>query len=295
ISGSVTFFAYWVSASATTVKVIYNANGGTGGFTQNVEAGKAVALPSAGLSKAGNLMSGWALGSATGTAYDLGAKYIVSNAVTFYAMWAGSSSVMVVNFSFNGGTGSAAPQNLTVGGKATIPTQPVRAGYLFDCWKVVGGSEWDFTTVVTSSMTLEAQWILLFTVKTDGLTATVTIAGAYQNNYAVISWADGTTSTGSNGVFEHTYTADCQGQIVVTSTTLNGSVTSYRQFAVSAFGPDPPIPDPPNPESEINWIEIVGLVAAMLFVGYIIFVVYPLALIPYSVVWAIIFAWRYLL
>lgn len=62
-----------------------------------------------------------------------------------------------VTFDSDGGT-SVATQVVASGEKATQPTSPTKAGKSFDYW-TLNGSEYNFSTPVTSDITLVASWL----------------------------------------------------------------------------------------------------------------------------------------
>ena len=66
-----------------------------------------------------------------------------------------------VSFDLNGATGTApATQRVKSGKVASAPSDPVRAGYTFLGWytDAAGTTAWDFSSPVTSDMTLYAKW-----------------------------------------------------------------------------------------------------------------------------------------
>lgn len=62
-----------------------------------------------------------------------------------------------VTFNLNGGIGTST-QTVVEGNKATRPNNPSRNGYNFAGWQL-NGKEYDFNTIVTSNITLEAKWV----------------------------------------------------------------------------------------------------------------------------------------
>ena len=70
--------------------VSFNANGGTGMMPSLTNKYGSTTLPTTTsyIPPVGKYLSKWALGSASGTQYDLGASYDVTGDVTFYAIWA---------------------------------------------------------------------------------------------------------------------------------------------------------------------------------------------------------------
>jgi uncharacterized repeat protein (TIGR02543 family) len=76
-----------------------------------------------------------------------------------------TSNTVTVTFDANGGSPTPATQTVTVGQRATQPSNPSRSGYTFGGWFTDGGSstgtfadQWNFNTAVTSKMTLYAKW-----------------------------------------------------------------------------------------------------------------------------------------
>lgn len=61
-----------------------------------------------------------------------------------------------VTFDSNGGS-SVAAQSVLIGENATVPADPKKPGYKFKGWKL-DGSAYDFSTAVTSSIELKADW-----------------------------------------------------------------------------------------------------------------------------------------
>jgi uncharacterized repeat protein (TIGR02543 family) len=88
---------------------------------------------------------------ATDTSGDYATGAITINVV--------SPTAETVTFDSQGG-GAVTAQTVNSGSTATRPEDPTRAGYTFNGWftAATGGSRYDFTSPVTSSFTLYAQW-----------------------------------------------------------------------------------------------------------------------------------------
>lgn len=74
----------------------------------------------------------------------------------------GSSEYFDVSFNKNDGVVSLMPTvQVFPGQTVSQPEDPVREGYVFDGWYTAaeGGEKFDFSTVITASMTLYAHWI----------------------------------------------------------------------------------------------------------------------------------------
>ena len=89
-------------------------------------------------------------GYKTGTIYG---THIVIEGITYEKL----GNVIV---SFDAGDGVQAPESQTLSGdyKVTKPADPVREGYVFKGWMYPDGSDFNFDTVVTSSIRLMAKW-----------------------------------------------------------------------------------------------------------------------------------------
>ncbi len=68
-----------------------------------------------------------------------------------------TKKVYTVTFDSNGGSDVAA-QKVEEGKKATKPTAPTKADYVFKYWTLDGDNEFDFNTAITKDITLTALW-----------------------------------------------------------------------------------------------------------------------------------------
>ena len=81
--------------------------------------------------------------------------------LTLTAKW--QSNYVTLTFNSNGGT-EVISQTIQRNTKATKPNSPGKAGYVFDGW-FVNDEEWNFEeNVITSDMTLTANWHLIFKI-----------------------------------------------------------------------------------------------------------------------------------
>lgn len=77
---------------------------------------------------------------------------------THYEYIKADATVAKYTVSFDSAGGSAVePQTVTNGETATQPADPTRDGYTFNEWQL-GGAAYDFSTPVTESITLTADW-----------------------------------------------------------------------------------------------------------------------------------------
>lgn len=94
----------------------------------------------------------------SGALYE-GAVAIADANITLYAQWKEAPLVHTVSYDSKGCT-EVAPETVMHGGFATVPADPVKDGHVFAGWHVDPEftSLYDFTTPVTSDMTLHAKW-----------------------------------------------------------------------------------------------------------------------------------------
>jgi len=130
------------------------------------------------LTKAGFYFGGWNTKSdGTGTAFN--AETPVTGDITVYAIWL-NNPTYTVTFDGQGATTAANPSSKQVISPATtvgsLPTPPLKTGYLFGGWyNQPGGAGGEFTasTVVTENTTVYAKWNNYnYTVTFDGQGAT---------------------------------------------------------------------------------------------------------------------------
>ncbi|MCL2443982.1 MAG: InlB B-repeat-containing protein, partial [Treponema sp.] len=164
-TGNVTLYAKWDVIVSNNYTVTFNNNGGTGTTpsSQTVPNGTSIILPSGcGLSRSGYTFAEWNTNSAgTGTNYSAGSSFAFNSNVTLYARW---NAVTTVTFNSNGGS-SVESQTVNSGSIATRPADPTRTGFTFDNWYSNSGltDVYNFSTPVTSNITLYAKWNVVTT------------------------------------------------------------------------------------------------------------------------------------
>ena len=143
----------------TTYTVTFDSNGGSSVAKQNVEEGKKAKEPKA-PTRSEYTFKGWYIGS---TKYDFSKK--VTKNITLTAKWEKVEEEKpvepevkkyTVTFDANGGT-AVAKQTIEEGKTASKPKDPTRTGYTFKGW-LLNGKTFDFSTPITSNITLEADW-----------------------------------------------------------------------------------------------------------------------------------------
>jgi uncharacterized repeat protein (TIGR02543 family) len=174
------FFAFLSCSSATgsdssgeapRYRVIYSGNGNTGG-TAPVDANSyakgdsaTVAQKPDAMVKAGYYFSSWNTSAdATGVSYAPGATCVMGDSsLTLYAIWGTYS--WTVTFDGQDATTQANPSSCVVSYPAThvtsLPTAPVKTGYVFGGWwtgKGGTGTEFTASTAVSANVTVYAKW-----------------------------------------------------------------------------------------------------------------------------------------
>lgn len=186
----------------TKYTVTFNTDGGSSVAKQTVEEGKKATEPKA-PTKSGYTFKGWYLGS---TKYNFSNK--VTKNITLTAKWEKVveepkeeqpvTKTYTVTFDANGGT-SVAKQTIEEGKTATSKTT-TRTGYTFLGW-LLNGKTFDFSTPITSNITLKADWKKNDVVKVDIVKDEASSTGQYiiyvlLNNERVAGTVDITNSKG---------------------------------------------------------------------------------------------------
>ena len=147
----ITLYAQWNS----TYTVTFNTNGGSYIAPLTLKAGSTVNRPADPI-KNGYIFAGWYQNANLTSPYPFG--YGITGDTTLYAKWTANINVTV---SFQTAGGSNVPsQTVVSGSRISRPSDPYWSGYTFTGWytdpNVTYG--FDFSTPVTSNMTLYAGW-----------------------------------------------------------------------------------------------------------------------------------------
>ena len=153
--------------------VTFNLNGKGTNFTQDVYENRTIAAP-ADPTTTGFVFGGWYTNQACTSAFDFSTP-ITAN-TTLYAKWV---QALTVTFDLNG-HGDSFTQEVVSGTKATKPSTPVSAGYVFVGWysDQACTNEYDFNTTITAAKTIYAKWeesnnCYEFTLATSGTAPSV--------------------------------------------------------------------------------------------------------------------------
>lgn len=180
---------------------------------------------------------GWSTDrNATASTYDSSDSISVTGDTKLYAVW----ELITWDVSFNSNLGSTvSTQTITNGQSAVAPTNPTLEGYSFQGWYTDKGltTAYDFSTAVTSDITLYAKWvgILAFTtvptVSTNFAsvapsTYTFSAVGSYGSSF---HWDFGDGQSADGIYATHWYERD--GDYTVTLTAYN----AYGESATDTF------------------------------------------------------------
>lgn len=139
--------------------VSFDTNGGSAIESQTVVQGNKVTEPSTAPTMEGFIFSGWYKDAecTEDNEWNFGTDTVTGD-TTIYAKW---EEVVVLDydviFKVDGETYET--QTVTSPAAATVPgSTPTKDGYIFRGW-YLGDAEYDFSTPVTSNITLEAKWI----------------------------------------------------------------------------------------------------------------------------------------
>ena len=133
--------------------VTFNLNGKGTNFTQDVYENRTIAAP-ANPTTSGFVFDGWYTNQSCTNAFDFSTP-ITAN-TTLYAKWV---QALTVTFDLNG-HGDSFTQEVVSGGKASVPSTPVSAGYVFVGWysDQACTNEYNFNTTITAAKTIYAKW-----------------------------------------------------------------------------------------------------------------------------------------
>ena len=146
ITEDLTLTASWAEAHTVT----FNSDGGSEVQNQNVLNGDKAAEPS-NPTKTGYAFTGWFEDGATDP-FDFDTP--ITEGLTLTARWA--INTYTVTFNSDGGS-TVDNQTINHGSLATGPIDPTKAGFIFAGW-FNGTVQFNFSTPVTSNLTLTARW-----------------------------------------------------------------------------------------------------------------------------------------
>ena len=140
-------------ANLTKYTVTFNLNDKGTNFTQEVYENHTIAAPAT-PTTSGFVFDGWYTDQACKTAFNFSTQ-IKAN-TTLYAKWV---QAMTVTFNLNG-KGTNFTQEVVSGGKASVPSNPTAAGYIFAGWYTDEQctTAFDFNTTITAAKTIYAKW-----------------------------------------------------------------------------------------------------------------------------------------
>ncbi|KAM9865290.1 hypothetical protein ACIFOC_01821 [Leucobacter aridicollis] len=151
VLGDLTLVATWAETPVVNHTVTFDPDNGDATFTETVIDGDAVAEP-ADPARDGFTFTGWML---DGAAYDFATP--VTGDVTLVAGWE-EVAVVTHTVTFDPANGSNTTEILVADGDPVAePADPARDGFTFTGW-ALDGTPYEFTTPVSTDITLVAQW-----------------------------------------------------------------------------------------------------------------------------------------
>jgi uncharacterized repeat protein (TIGR02543 family) len=155
VTDNITLYAKWNVDYHT---VDFEANGGNPvPDSQNIAHDGKVVMPPA-MTNSGYGFGGWYKDADFVNVWNFTADNVTGN-ITLYAKW--DLNFYTVDFNANGGNPVPPQQNITYGGKVTIPSAMNKTGYSFGGWykEAACTNEWNFyTDSITGNITLYAKW-----------------------------------------------------------------------------------------------------------------------------------------
>ena len=140
-------------ANLTKYTVTFNLNGKGTNFTQEVYENRTMAAPAT-PTTSGYVFDGWYTEAQCTNAFNFSTPITANR--TLYAKWV---QAMTVTFNLNG-KGTNFTQEVVSGGKASVPSNPTAAGFIFAGWYTDQActTEYDFNTTITAAKTIYAKW-----------------------------------------------------------------------------------------------------------------------------------------
>ncbi|MCD8002879.1 MAG: InlB B-repeat-containing protein [Clostridia bacterium] len=150
----------------------------------------------------------------------------------------GTTTYYTVSFNLNydGATGAPANQVVASGSTATTPTSPTRTGYTFSGWYLRDGTKYDFSTAVSSDVTLYAHWATSTYTVTFNLNytgATGTPASQSVSYGGTVTAPTSPTRTGYT--FTGWYTSMTGNTVYDFSSSVTSDLTLYAHWSANVY------------------------------------------------------------
>ncbi|MCD7748167.1 MAG: InlB B-repeat-containing protein [Firmicutes bacterium] len=150
----------------------------------------------------------------------------------------GTTTYYTVSFNLNydGATGAPANQIVASGSTATTPTSPTRTGYTFSGWYLRDGTKYNFSTAVSSDVTLYAHWAtstytVTFNLNYTGATGTP----ASQSVSYGGTVAAPTSPTRTGYTFTGWYTSMTGNTVYDFSSSVTSDLTLYAHWSANVY------------------------------------------------------------
>lgn len=224
--------------------VAFNPLNGAASSTYSVQSNTSVVMLPANPTRDGFNFGGWYYSTDYSVAYSQ-SSLILSN-VTLYAKWIEVITTHHILFQpLNGESDTSF--DLLEGSNLTVPSDPVKAGYVFYGWKNSSDVYATTNIVVSNDMLFQAQWRTAYTITLSnggmGATGATVLVPTFQGDVVVLSnpsfskdgWAFagwGTSFTSTNVVYTNN-----QSIIIAGNTTLYAKYVHPAAFALREIGP----------------------------------------------------------
>lgn len=235
-------------AAATSYKISYNANGGTGAPSAQTKIhGTDINLSSTVPTRTGHTFQGWGTSaSSTTVKYTKGALYSENASITLYAVW--KANTYTVSYNANGGTGAPSAQTKTYGKTLTLSsTKPTRANYTFVGWGISASSttasyQPGGSYTANSKTTLYAIWKLgylkprITNLDVDRCDSSGNITDDGTSLKVSFKWATDKTVTSISIAWKLSTESTYSNSVSITASGTSGSVT--KRITTFTFATD---------------------------------------------------------
>lgn len=226
VTNNVLLYAKWVANSYT---VTFNSSSGSTVANQIVAYGDTITSPTT--TRSGYTFDGWYTNSSYTTLWIF-SNPITSN-MTLYAKWT-TIPTYTVTFNSSGGS-SVSSQTVQSGSTITSPTTPTYTGYTFGGWYITLNTAYNFSTPITSNITLTAKWtavaIPTYTVTFNTGGGSTVASKTVQSGTTITS----PTSSWTGYTFGGWYTTSSYTSTFNFSTQITSNITLYAKWTAISY------------------------------------------------------------
>ncbi len=224
VTRSFTLYAKWTLATA---KVTYNSRNGSSVTPQYVAVGETTTPPTS-PTRSGYNFDTWCTDYACTTEFDFSTP--ITDNITLYARW---TQVCTVTFNSNGGS-DVESQIINIGDLVVYPKTPTKDNYTFAYWCTDSDLQnvFDFSTAVTTNLTLYACWVQISNTVTFN-----SMGGSSVDSQRVVigGYATEPTAPTKEGYDFNYWATDQAGtnEFRFASTPINANTTLYAKWTES--------------------------------------------------------------